>query len=69
MTSKDDFERLDAIEKALLNRWPETRIAPTLDRIAALAKKPSFLFPTTLKVPSKLKARAVFGMARSFLLG
>ena len=37
MTSKDDFERLDAIEKALLNRWPETRIAPTLDRIAALA--------------------------------
>ncbi|MEN9542900.1 MAG: hypothetical protein RL239_553, partial [Actinomycetota bacterium] len=28
MTSQDDLQRLDAIEKALLNRWPETRIAP-----------------------------------------
>ena len=49
MTSKDDFERLDAIEKALLNRWPETRIAPTLDRIAALADalgSPQLSYPT-----------------------
>ncbi len=49
MTSKDDFERLDAIERALLNRWPETRIAPTLDRIAALADalgSPQLSYPT-----------------------
>ena len=49
MTRKDDFERLDAIEKALLNRWPETRIAPTLDRIAALADalgSPQLSYPT-----------------------
>ena len=49
MTSKDDLERLDAIEKALLNRWPETRIAPSLDRIAALADalgSPQLSYPT-----------------------
>ena len=49
MTSKDDLERLEAIEKALLNRWPETRIAPTLDRIAALADilgSPQLSYPT-----------------------
>lgn len=49
MTSKDDLQRLDAIEKALLNRWPETRIAPTLDRIAALADalgSPQLSYPT-----------------------
>ena len=49
MTSKDDLERLDAIEKALLNRWPETRIAPTLDRIAALVDalgSPQLSYPT-----------------------
>ena len=28
--------RIDAIETALLARWPETRIAPTLERISAL---------------------------------
>ena len=49
MTSKDDLQRLDAIEKALLNRWPETRIAPTLERIAALADalgSPQLSYPT-----------------------
>lgn len=49
MASKDDLERLDAIEKALLNRWPETRIAPTLDRIAALVDvlgSPQLSYPT-----------------------
>ena len=49
MTSKDDLARLDAIEKALLNRWPETRIAPTLERIAALADvlgSPQLSYPT-----------------------
>ena len=34
--SADDNARVDAIEQALLARWPETRISPTLDRIAAL---------------------------------
>ena len=49
MTSKDDLARLEAIEKALLNRWPETRIAPTLDRIAALSDvlgSPQLSYPT-----------------------
>ncbi|MFM7491716.1 MAG: bifunctional folylpolyglutamate synthase/dihydrofolate synthase [Actinomycetota bacterium] len=49
MTSKDDFERLNAVENALLNRWPETRIAPTLDRIAALVDvlgSPQLSYPT-----------------------
>ena len=32
----DDQERIDAIEQALLKRWPETKIEPTLERIAAL---------------------------------
>jgi dihydrofolate synthase/folylpolyglutamate synthase len=32
----DDQARIDAIEKALLARWPENRIAPTLERISAL---------------------------------
>jgi dihydrofolate synthase/folylpolyglutamate synthase len=45
----DDQERLDAIEAALLKRWPETRIAPTLDRIAALVDilgSPQLTYPT-----------------------
>ena len=49
MTRQDDLQRLDAIEKALLNRWPETRIAPTLERIAALADvlgSPQLSYPT-----------------------
>ena len=49
MTSKDDLERLNAIERALLNRWPETRIAPTLERIAALVDvlgSPQLSYPT-----------------------
>ena len=49
MTSQDDLQRLEAIEKALLNRWPETRIAPTLDRIAALTDalgSPQLSYPT-----------------------
>ena len=31
MISADDQARVDAIEEALLARWPETRIAPTLE--------------------------------------
>ena len=34
--SADDQARINAIEEALLKRWPETRIEPTLERIAAL---------------------------------
>lgn len=49
MTSPDDLERLDAIEQALLNRWPETRIEPSLERIAMLADllgSPQLSYPT-----------------------
>ncbi|NCV76640.1 MAG: bifunctional folylpolyglutamate synthase/dihydrofolate synthase [Actinobacteria bacterium] len=41
--------RLDEVERALLNRWPETRIAPTLERIALLADmlgSPQLSYPT-----------------------
>ena len=47
--SPDDQARVDAIEKALLARWPETRIAPTLDRISALVDilgSPQLTYPT-----------------------
>ncbi len=47
--SPDDQERIDAIEQALLKRWPETRIEPTLDRIAALVDalgSPQLTYPT-----------------------
>jgi dihydrofolate synthase/folylpolyglutamate synthase len=45
----DDQARIDAIEKALLARWPETRIAPTLERISALVDilgSPQLTYPT-----------------------
>jgi len=45
----DDQERIDAIEAALLRRWPETRIAPTLERISALVDvlgSPQLTYPT-----------------------
>jgi dihydrofolate synthase / folylpolyglutamate synthase len=47
--SPEDQSRIDAIEQALLARWPETRIEPTLDRIAALVDilgSPQLTFPT-----------------------
>lgn len=47
--SPDDQARIDAIEKALLARWPETRIAPTLERIGALVDilgSPQLTYPT-----------------------
>lgn len=49
MSSAKDLARLDAIERALLNRWPETRSAPTLERIATLADylgSPELSYPT-----------------------
>ena len=45
----DDKARIDAIENALLARWPENRIAPTLERIAALVDilgSPQLTYPT-----------------------
>ena len=47
--SPEDQERIDAIEQALLARWPETRIAPTTARIAALMDilgSPQLTYPT-----------------------
>ncbi len=47
--SSDDQARIDAIEKSLLARWPETRIAPTLERISALVDilgSPQLTYPT-----------------------
>jgi dihydrofolate synthase/folylpolyglutamate synthase len=41
--------KIDEIEQALLNRWPETRISPTLERIALLADllgSPQLSYPT-----------------------
>jgi dihydrofolate synthase/folylpolyglutamate synthase len=41
--------KIDEIEKALLNRWPETRINPTLERISLLADllgSPQLSYPT-----------------------
>ncbi len=47
--SPDDQERVDAIEQALLARWPEVRIDPTTERIAALVDilgSPQLTYPT-----------------------
>jgi len=47
--SPDDQERVDAIEQALLARWPETRIAPSTERVGALVDilgSPQLTYPT-----------------------
>ena len=49
MTSVEDRERLAAIENALLARWPETRIQPSLERISLLCDalgSPQLSYPT-----------------------
>ena len=49
MISLEDRERLAAIENALLARWPETRIQPSLDRISLLCDalgSPQLSYPT-----------------------
>lgn len=49
MTTSDDQARLQAIEVALEARWPETRIAPSLERISALVDmlgSPQLAYPT-----------------------
>ena len=60
MSSAEDLARLDAIEKALLNRWPESRIAPTLERISALADylgSPQLSYPTIHIAGTNLRNR------------
>ena len=47
--SPEDQVLVDAIEQKLLARWPETRIEPTLERIAALVDvlgSPQLTYPT-----------------------
>ncbi len=49
MSTPEDLQALDLIEAALLKRWPETRLEPSLDRIAALCfalGDPQLTFPT-----------------------
>ena len=49
MTTPDDLEVLAVVEAALLKRWPESRIEPTMDRIAALLDalgSPELSYPT-----------------------
>jgi dihydrofolate synthase/folylpolyglutamate synthase len=49
MTAAEDQARLHAIEVALEARWPETRIAPSLERISALVDllgSPQLAYPT-----------------------
>lgn len=49
MTTPDDHARFAAIEAALIGRWPETRIAPSLERISALVDmlgSPQLAYPT-----------------------
>lgn len=49
MTSPEDYLVLDVIEKALLKRWPETKLEPSMDRIAALCDalgSPQLSYPT-----------------------
>ena len=49
MTTPDDLEVLALVEAALLKRWPETKLEPSLDRIAALVDvlgSPQLSYPT-----------------------
>ena len=49
MTTSEDFEVVALIEKELNKRWPETKIEPSLDRIAALCDalgSPQLSYPT-----------------------
>lgn len=49
MTTPEEYEALDLIEKELLKRWPETKLEPSLDRIAALCDvlgSPQLSYPT-----------------------
>ena len=49
MTTPEDVELLAVVEAALLKRWPENKIDPTLERIAALIDalgSPELSYPT-----------------------
>ena len=49
MTATDDLELLKAVEESLNKRWPEAKIDPSLDRIAALVDalgSPQLSYPT-----------------------
>jgi len=49
MTTPEDREVLNLVEQALLKRWPETKLEPSLDRIAALVDalgSPQLSYPT-----------------------
>ncbi|MCX6430836.1 MAG: bifunctional folylpolyglutamate synthase/dihydrofolate synthase [Actinobacteria bacterium] len=49
MSASDDLARLHSIEVSLEARWPETRIAPSLERISALVDalgSPQLAYPT-----------------------
>jgi dihydrofolate synthase/folylpolyglutamate synthase len=49
MSGADNLAALNAIEKVLNKRWPESKIEPTLDRILALTDalgSPQFSYPT-----------------------
>ena len=49
MSTPEDLQALDLIEAALLKRWPESRLEPTLDRIKALTfvlGDPQLTYPT-----------------------
>ena len=49
MSTADNLEIVAAIEQALMKRWPENKIEPTLDRIAALTDllgSPQLSYPT-----------------------
>ena len=49
MTNSQDLELFHAVEAALLKRWPEAKIDPTMDRIAALVDalgSPQLSYPT-----------------------
>lgn len=49
MTSPEDLEVIKIIEAALMKRWPESKIEPSLDRISALGDalgSPQLSYPT-----------------------
>jgi dihydrofolate synthase / folylpolyglutamate synthase len=49
MTTPEDLEILKSVEAALMKRWPEAKIDPTLDRISALTDalgSPQLSYPT-----------------------
>jgi dihydrofolate synthase/folylpolyglutamate synthase len=49
MATPEDLEVIKVIEAALMKRWPESKIEPSLDRISALIDalgSPQLSYPT-----------------------